>query len=282
MKKLVFILFMSLALFGCGGTNTDSASMPDYQISTVEYSYKERYQTLDEVIDHSDCIVKATLVSSEDFNGYINEYYFTVDEDYIGNGSSEVYMYDAYNPEYIEGHTYFLFLSKNDVALYPHPVYTTVAKGFILDLEDVVAQTEIMGTSVTIELNEVEEEIQQNIAGTSIYAVESDFIETEIMDGTDISNISEMADIIGKIRVSNEEKGNKYASAYEIEVVGMLKGNEDAIATHMFLPSDLEEDRDYYVFLKESSENAGEYLLFARDIPLVEVTEEVTATLSLD
>ena len=140
-------------------------------------------------------------------------------------------------------------------------------------------ETEVMGTPQTIYMNEVEESILE-LAGTrAAYADRMNESALEIMESGDISEISEAADIIAEIAVSKEAKGNKYVSAYEVEVIDVLKGNRDGIATHLLLPPDLKGDSTYYVFFKE---NEGKYLLFARGHSVVETTAETTDALVLD
>ena len=279
MKKILFIILTSFVVSGCGVSTHNSDDLKAEELSIVEYSYKERYVTLDDVIESADCIVKATMTSIEDFNGYLNEYCYSIEEDYTGNAETEIYVYDAKNEAYIEGHTYFLFLQKDEIALYPHSIYTSIAKDCVLDIAFSSVETEIMGTLVTVELGEAEEKILEKIEENNRDTVRMGATEVQIMKGRDVSEISDAADIVAEICVSKEEKGNKYVSAYEVEVIEVQKGDRNGIATHMLLPPDLKEDRSYYVFLKGDGE---ECLLFARDIPVVEATAEVTKELILE
>lgn len=219
MKKFLFIILISFAVSGCDMAKYDSGNLKTEELSAVEYSYKEQYTTLNDVIESADCIVKATLISIEDFNGYINEYCYFVEKDYMENAETEIYVYDANNEAYIEGHTYFLFLQKDDVALYPHSIYTSIAKDCVLDIEFPSVETEIMGTLVTVELEDVEEKILEKIEENNRDAARMDATEVQIMKGRNVSEISDAADIVAEICVSNEEKGNKYVSAYEVEVI---------------------------------------------------------------
>lgn len=61
---------------------------------TVSESHNiDNLDNLDEIISYSTNIVKAELLSQKDFDGFVNVYTFSLDEDYTNNTSKEIYNY---------------------------------------------------------------------------------------------------------------------------------------------------------------------------------------------
>lgn len=113
MKRCVFLFVPLLLLL------TACARPADQSHATVEYSYAEDLTTLEDVLRHSTNIVRAKLESAQDFDGAVQVYLFRVTNDLTGNTPDEIHVYDAYDPAYILGHSYYLFLCSGESALYP-------------------------------------------------------------------------------------------------------------------------------------------------------------------
>lgn len=269
MKRISSFLLLIVLLIGLTACNNGSAvKNTDGAQASPEYSYVEDMLTLQDVMRYSTNIVKATLTSFKDFNGVVNVYSFDVDEDYTDNTPDKINMYDGYNEAYIVGHTYYLFLCRGEDALYPHTIYSTVLKHFIVDEADEVASAEVNSSKITLQVNSapeiIAEAVEAGIVGERAGAM------TEISTASDIKTLSEEADVIAEIKVSSETNANIYASTYQVEVINIVKGAKDAVPSVINLPPALSAGKSYYVFLREDAENAGTYVLFSRSFPAVD------------
>lgn len=283
MKKFTFILLAAVLLVfsACSRDPVPDSSevspretlAGEYSVE-VEYSYVEKLDSIEDVARYATNIITATLVSVEDFNGYVSVYRFNVKEDYTNNTPDEVYMYDAYNSSYVIGHTYYLFLCSGESALYPHTIYTTVVKDLIIDTDKTTTTTSLGGNDFIAATNEVSESIENSITldivGAKVDAALS------VSDSLDKEFLSDSADIIAEVRVSSEVNANIYASTYAVEVISLLKGPSDAVPSSLNLPPDLDPGKTYFVFLKETPDG-GTYSLFSRAYPVMD-----TASVSVE
>ena len=268
---------MMIGISAC--TQSTSQNMEANCYPIVEYSYDVSMDTIEDVIQHSTNIVKATLTSIEAFDGFVNTYFFKVDTDYTGNTADEIHVYDAYNDNYEIGHSYYLFLYGRESVLYPHTVYTTVKKDLIIDTES-VQPTLIPNDSIsTFNPELTEAEIVDAIRVGSVGREAEESVSVSI--SSSISSISDEADVIAEIKISNEFPNNKYVSTYTVEQVSILKGPVGAIASVMSLPPCLDSNLTYYIFLKENPAYMGEYCLFSRIYPVMEATELNLSQISL-
>lgn len=267
MKKIFLVALSSVLLLfitACGNTPNSAQTSP----ASVEYSYVENLNSLEAIMRYSSNIVKAELTSVEDFNGTLSVYTFRVSEDYTNNTPNEIHMYDAYNDAYIVGHTYYLFLSSGESALYPHTIYTTVVKDFVIDDDATsMAATSVNGNDISVSPANIADRIESAVA-SSIVAEKANEA-TPISNSTSIESVSTSADVIAEISVSNEVNSNIYSSAYAVSVVSMVKGPAASVPSSMILPPDLDQNTTYYIMLKESPNEDGEYSLFSRSFPVI-------------
>lgn len=280
MKKLSLFLVGALlmGLTSCGHSMTQTGTSIDKR-SHIEYSYVEDVNTMEDVIRYSTNIVEATLISAEDFDGVINVYHFKVNTDYTGNTADEIYMYDEYNENYVVDHTYYLFLCGSDNALYPHTIYTTVVKDLIIDSESIQPTATALYGELTVKTAQTETAIstaiETGIVGERIGQ------QLDISTSSIISSVSNEADVIAEIRISNELPANRFASTYEVELVNLLKGPYGSVASVMALPPDLDSNLTYYVMLKEDPGFPNTYCLFSRVYPVMDATESNLSQISL-
>lgn len=288
MKKnfIITILFCILGLSSYIGYNfvmsNDTHLLDKNIIQPVSEGHSiDSIDNLDKILSYSTNIVKAQLLSQKDFDGFVNVYTFSLDEDYTNNTSKEINMYDVYNERYIVGHSYYLFLESSNSALYPHTIYTTVKDDLIIDatlgqtIEDVFGYgaAQMFVSENKLDITNV---LNNNIVGTKVCA---DTI--TISDETNISSIVNESDVVAIIQISDEEMINQYASTYTVDLVDTLKGSENAVGQYMILPPNMDVNTHYYVFLKENSAHSGTYLLFSRAMPVLEATEENVSEVSM-
>lgn len=288
MKKFFAFLLTFMALLGlvsCGSAADKLEQKPVETPGKVEYS-KTQYEyfvpmTMDTIFGYSTNLVKASLVAIEDFNGSAYVYLFDVEEDYTKNTEAQIHMYDSYDDQYIIGHSYYLFLSSANDALYPHTIYTTVFDKLILDA------TGNMSGEIQLEEDEGMLRIQdaevlmKNAVAQGVVGVEASK-PMVLSNEDDITTVSQEADLVLKVKVSEEREINRYVSDYQIEVIEILSGPENYNTSIMSLPPNLENDGYYYVFLEKIPGEENNYALSSRQLPVVPVTEEATQSLSLD
>ena len=275
-NPFLFIVPLLLLLLSACGDNSESVSTQPPPKGHVEYSYVEELTTIDDVMRYSTNIVKAKLLSIEDFDGIVSVYIFDVSEDYTDNTPKRIHVYDAYNSAYIAGHTYYLFLESGESALYPHTIYTTVLNDFIIDDNSVSATTSAVNDhDITVSVSTIDEQIKSALSLNIVAKNIDGDVKKRISNSDSIKSISSSADVIAEVRLSNEANANMYASIYNVEIVSMVKGSATAISVAMNLPSNLSQAQTYYILLKESANKNGEYYLFSRTFPVISSTSKL-------
>lgn len=209
-------------------------------------------------------------MSVEDFDGAIGVYLFEVKEDYTKNTPKEIHMYDAYDDAYIVGHTYCLFLEQSESALYPHTIYTSVEKELIIDMNTDTATASIARSDVVIDAQNVSERIEDAFSSDILGEKIEEII--PISESSDIEDVATSADIIVEVQITPEINSNKYVTIYDVDVVSLLKGSANDVPSSLALPPDLDTEKTYYIFLRETPKKDGTYSLFSRTFPAVDST----------
>lgn len=265
---LLAIISIFLGLSSCEGSSGTSAKMDEPK--TLEYSYVDDMNDINDVIRYSTNIVKARLVSTEDFDGTVQVYLFEVEDDFTNNTAQQIHMYDAYDSRYVVGNSYYLFLGGMDDPLYPHTIYTTVSKELIVDASSLQSKAKIANRNVQLQRDdivaEIDNAIQKGVVGERI---------GPRMTASDAAgaSLSNEADVIAKVRVSDELLCNKYVSAYTVEVVEMIKGPVGSVASAMPLPPGLDPSEMYFIYLKENGEGSEDYQIFSRACPIQKIAD---------
>lgn len=277
MKKriLVFSLFLLLGSSACSHEVSPVLSSGfTEQLSSTELN------TLDDLIDYSTNIVKAELISVEEFDPYTSVYSFSVEKDYTGNTQTDIHVYDLYDDRWRLGASYYLFLECYESALYPHPIYTTIAKGLILDAGSFQKASVPDGTlSISPQAvpASVENAVKAGRAGTK--AAPS----APLSSASNVQALSSDADLILAVRISQERQENPYVSSYTPEVLSILKGPSGyEPPLSILLPPHLEPDTTYYLFMTEDPAVPGSYALASRRFPAADASSLDPAILSLD
>lgn len=270
MKRCVFLFVPLLLLL------TACARPADQPHATVEYSYVEDLTTLEDVLRCSTNIVRAKLVSMDDFDGAVQVYLFHVTNDLTGNTPDEIHVYDAYDPAYILGHSYYLFLCSGESALYPHTIYTTVVKELILDADAPEAVTAAGSHGMAVPPSD----LPRAVADAKTRGLLGDKTDPPVFLSTSgsIREVAAQADVVALIRVRDEQNANPYASLYAAETLSTLKGSADAVPACLTLPPDLTSGGTYYIFLQNTN---GACTLFSRAFPAVAADTVTPAALGL-
>lgn len=260
MKKICTFALASLFLLltACG-----QVAPPETGLS-VEYSYAEPITSVADMMSYSTNVVRATLESAEDFDGAVQVYLFRVTDDFTGNTPDEIHVYDARNSGYVKGDSYYLFLCSGESALFPHTIYTTVAKDMILKADGNQAATAIDGHNIAVSSDSLLSLVESASAAGRLGDKAEESV--PVSASADIGAVAAQADVVALIRVSGENNANAYASTYTVETVSARKGAAEAVPSSMNLPAGLTSGADYYIFLKNVG---GSYVLFSRSFPAV-------------
>lgn len=259
MRKLVLLLVFSFcfALAGCGKTYYEPSSETYTSIEHVSLIDTTDFETL---AQYSSNIIEATLMTATDFSEGIIQYTFAVDTDYTNNTPAEIYMYDPYNPAYVEGHNYFLFMQGSENALYPHTIYSTVNKELILDCTDNLKCGELYYNTKDVSIFDIPAAVQEAISNGSVGKALPTRENSEHLTVNSVETAFDKADAIVKVRFSSEESANPYVSVYRIAESETIKGPVEPVSSYICLEPNLNLDTDYCLFLKEDPIAPGTYL----------------------
>ena len=130
-------------------------------------------------------------------------------------------------------------------------------------------------------MNQAEDVISQAVQEDTVgVAVEGQLPEVSFAE--DISEVAKGADVIARVRLSQRENINKYVSNYEVQLLEIVKGPEGSVAAYITLPPDLDQGKEYYIFLAEDPEIKGEYYTYSQAYPVLEVSAEATAEIAAE
>lgn len=267
------------AIFFAGNSPFSKEATEAQTTAQVEPSaYAERlssagYETAEDVCKNSTNLVKAALVSSERFNSAVNVSLFRVVEDYTGNTPEEIHVYDEADERFVPGKEYYLFLQKEESALYPHPIFTSTVKKLVLSADETSAETAENG-KLKISPAEVAEiaksAVQKGLVGSALGKC------FEVSSSASKAKTVAEADVIAEIKVSGEGRENRYTALYQVDdykIVRAKSNNAEKLSApdYIFLPPGLKAGTSYYVPLKYDSD--GGLAPFSRTYPVIEKSE---------
>lgn len=263
-----------LVLASCAADNTGKEPPSDEATFGPEFSAAQTEVAMDsaeEYARYADCIVRAALLSEEEFDGSTAVYTFKVEKDYTDTAEEQIHVYAPPNSPYQTGHSYYLFLNRGENALYPHAIYSLVSWDFYFDASAASEKSD----GVLLSASNAEEFIQtmqkDGVVGES---APSPFT---LSQKTEPADIAAEADAVAIIQVSGESRFNPYVSSYSTRVVQYCKGGENTVSADLLLPPGLKADTDYYVFLKKDPSAPQSYLLCSASTPVLEVTAKNAA-----
>lgn len=191
----------------------------EYVAPSMEFSLVS-LDTFEDVCNWSDTIVKAKYVKRESFDGYSDIYIFKLEHDYIGNVDEKLlHVYEDCGTSFIQGKSYYLFLSSFRGSLYPHVVYRRTNTEFLMgDNEEInsAKYTFYQDYSLGLEkVSDISNYIETEIIAKNSYMVmeESVSFEQAYMD----------ADAIYKIKVEKVSPVNPFVSICSYTVTEKLR-----------------------------------------------------------
>lgn len=268
MKKVcLFLLFavMTVNIAACSTSN-------------IDVLYSVPIDNLEDVMQFSSNIIKGELLSLERFDDYLGVYQFKVVKDYTNNTEEIINVYDSYNKSfYDKGETYFLFLVRNENALYPHPIYTTPYKELIAK-EGNPPKIKFDGSTLDFSSEDFENMIQNNIENDNVASADAiqQIKKWRLMDTADLAKTIKHADSIMKIEILDERPVNRYASSYDVEHIEILKGSVECSELINLEPG-LDIGSQYYVLMQKAPNAIDDYdiVLFSKFYTAIDAQSEL-------
>jgi len=214
-----------------------------------------------DICEWSDTIVKAKYIKRENFDGYTDIFVFKVEEDYIGNvDEKRIHVYEEKANSFIQGKSYYLFMSSFRNNIYPHVVYTRTKANFLVgEIGKGNARQYTFYNGASWGLDKVGDI--------------SKYIETEIVEkkaymetGSESLNDAIMnADAIYEIKMESVEQINRFVASCTYTVKETLierypvKNNKELPS--ILVPSDAKKGDQFIVLLKynENTQSYGYY-----------------------
>lgn len=269
MKKTALILLSVLVLLFSGCTTASQTERG----SPLETESDTPVQSIDDLFAYSTNVVRARLLTVKPFDQSVSVYSFEVQQDFTENTPSEIHVYAVTDYSFKSDRSYYLFMQGHDNALYPHTIYHIVGSGFAPNAADPQITIYADGVAVPWKTKNPEESIKTAVSDKKT-ATKEQILSPKLSESTDLSVLFKEADLVVRVRLSDPRPFNVYAAGYAVEVLTVLKGDENGVASHINLPPDLDLSKTYYLFLQKDPQFPQGYNLFSRVYPVVEVTDE--------
>lgn len=247
-------LFISLScLFlvtGCAEEITQSEQSAELSAnhSLHEKEHGADIASLEDLISSAHNIVVGNVISEEeidDFGTY--KYTVSVKDDLIGNVESKsINVHDVFGTLEIDKE-YILFLESWESELYPHRVFTNINKYSIIEVD----KNTLKGGEGLVTSKSSEDTINLIKKAPKVKAktLNNDIVVEKATDLEELISLSEnIIRIVPKI-ISDE---NKYVKRVDVSVLETFKGTIKEETKTLSLPSDIELDKEYIVFLQDN------------------------------
>lgn len=241
----------SLVALGClflitGCTAETNQSVQNKIEPLNEHHHMSDIMNLDSLIMSADNIVVGNVISEEKFDD-VNTYKYTVSvkDDLKGNSESKsIDVYEAFGT-LKKGKGYILILDSWEDELYPNPVYTSINKNSIIEVDQdtLIGGEELIGSKTKDELIN----LVKDASKVSLFSVKSSELVEKANDLAELTSLSEnIIHIVPKI-VRNE---NIYVKTVEVEVLQTFKGTIKQGKKVLHLPADIVLENEYIIFLQ--------------------------------
>ncbi|WP_312700629.1 hypothetical protein [Sedimentibacter sp.] len=222
------------------------------------------FDTLDKVIEYADNIVLGTVVMEEDFNNSSSKYTLKVDKNLKYN--LDIYDIDVYEKKgkLLIGSRYILFLEELNNPLYSENSYTSFDKNMIIQIEQDTIVTENNVLNKEKDLDKLMESISKSDKITKVR--KKDYTVFNTLETTD--DLVEKSDYILHLIPVELNRYNKNATEVKANIVQQYKGPDLGSEISVFLPSDIQDMKEYIVFLRDYD---GGILPAAREGSIIEI-----------
>lgn len=214
-KRALVVIAIMFILAACNKEEKQVENVgAELMISMAEFS------TIEDISKWSDTIVKAKYLRKEEFDSSTAVFVFETEEDFVGNVEErEIHVYESAQSSFIEGKSYYLFLSSFYSKWYPHVVYRRVSTGFLMGEKNKSStytfyQNNDMGLKAIDDMNEY---IMKEIVDKKSYMQEDERL------GESLEEICENADAVTLIEVLEVKPQNQYVALCTYEVKEVLR-----------------------------------------------------------
>lgn len=254
LKYYLLPIFVLILLSGC----TEEKLSVEALENTHEHSNIIQNQhlsissidSLSDLVTISDNIVIGKVLDAEkhdDMNTY--KFTFSVKDELKGKVESTLIdVYESLGSLQIDKE-YILFLEFWESVLYPKPVYTSIDKNTLIE----ISQNKLIGGEILVgnsNLKQLKEKIKSSMPVAAAAVSKADTIIEKAADLDELISISEnIVHIVPKTVILE----NSYVKMFDVNVLKTFKGtiNEEIIVLN--LPSDVELENEYIVFLKDGN-----------------------------
>lgn len=246
MKWSIQLLFSLLLITAC--SLSPEPSTIEHSDSEVETQYAFEIETLEQLIEMSHHVLYGKIESVEDFDGSTKKITVVVIKEMIGETNSnyiDIYEYE----EFLEvGKEFLLFLESWEDELYPKPVYNVIrTNAFEVENGEMVETKESKKFFKEHSKNEIEKFITSSSNGKIKSAPHKNEKPTSLDELIHISG--HILHIIPREILAE----NKYVKNVNVEVLKEFKGRFNQNLP-LSLPSSIEIDKEYIIFLKGNEE----------------------------
>lgn len=216
----------------------------------AEHILDTEIKDLNDVVKLSDNIVIGKVLDEKKYNdSNTYKYTFLVENELKGKvESEEIDVYEAYG-RLKKDKEYILFLAFWEDELYPKPVYTSVYKDFIVEINqnNLIGEEELVGQKTKDEfINAIKK--SSYVKSVTINNVNNKIV---IEKANDLEHLISLSDNIIQIVPKTLQEENIYVKAVEVEVLNTLKGTIKPGNLFLVLPADINLGNEYIVFLKD-------------------------------
>ena len=279
--KRIMIIFMVIsllaALTACGAEDQKNvyAITSEQEISknydpaetrAQRYTSK-RYDTLEDLCEAAQIIVRAHLETIEKFDEGTNCYCFAVDNDYFGNAESVIHVYDDASSYYECGGEYILFLNSVESRFYPHLIYSRYCADFLVreyllngeTVYDFRNPEYTLGLSSTSDIDALIKGYARNNSQTVTIAGTPEIVTAaEAVEGSEL---------IISITITEVEPVNRYVSSARYVIDSVIKGQIAETEANILVPPETEPDGEYLLLMKR--ENSS-FVLVSDELGMLE------------
>ncbi|WP_134704915.1 hypothetical protein [Ammoniphilus sp. YIM 78166] len=249
-KKIIGFTALSLALLSgafyannfIGSANTQSTQGYEKVVAEQQNSLK----TFDDILGLADNILIGTVVSQEDNEDGAFKSTFAVEGQLKGSAENLIDVYEV--PGHLEvGKKYILFLEYWEGEFYPNPVFTSVNKDAIIEIQN---NNELKGAEKFIKAknkDELVKYIKNSDSAKLLTKKQFNVVNKYASDDQLISSSTTILSIIPKEIIEE----NKHIKVAKIEITESFKGSLKSDT--LMLPPSIEVGKEYLVFLKEKN-----------------------------
>ncbi len=248
-KAFIVTLSCLLLVTGCMEENDEAVHKIVNQDSGEKLEplreTEELIESIDDLIRSSDNIVIGVVTEEEVFGMGTYQYTFSVGNELKGKvATKSIDVYESIG-DLEKGKEYFLFLESWEDELYPNPVYTSINKDSLIEVD----QNALIGGDKFTGKKTKDEMIQyiKSSKEVSLFR-EKEYDDVVIEKANDLAHLIELSDHILHIVPKELQYENKYVKGVDVEVLQTFKGSNKIKV--LMLPADVDLDKEYIVFLK--------------------------------